>query len=70
MPKRSRNIDRIFEDGHAIAAAVAKGVDDALRRHVRAGVPAAESKGDRPVLVSPRRLAARLRANGGRKTIA
>lgn len=68
MPKtKHKDIDWIFQDERIIETAVAQGAEAALRKHVQAGVPAAEWSGDRLVMVSPRRLAARLRANGGSK---
>lgn len=51
-----------FLDYRRVEKAAAEGVYEALRRHVQAGVPASEWVDGRVVHVSPRRLAARLRA--------
>ena len=64
--ERKRNIDHLFEHGTEIDTALAEGVTNALRRHLREGIAAVEVKGKEIVRVSPRRIAARLRANGGK----
>jgi hypothetical protein len=69
MAKRKRkDIDRLMRSSRAIQKAATKGVIEALRRHVQAGVPAAEWVDGRVVWVSPRRLAARLKVIDGGKT--
>jgi hypothetical protein len=62
----AKDIDRLMRSPHVVKEAAAEGVSQALRRHVQAGVPAVESVGGRLVEVTPRRLAARLKGNGGR----
>ncbi|MHC5055501.1 MAG: hypothetical protein ACYTKD_12375 [Planctomycetota bacterium] len=68
MARRKRkDIDRLMMSRRVIERAAAEGVAEALRRHVQAGVPAAEWADGRLVWVTPRRLAARLRIVDGAK---
>lgn len=64
--RKRKDIDRLMRSRRVIERAAAEGVNDALRRHVEAGVPAAEWADGRLVQVTPRRLAARLRGNSGK----
>ena len=65
--RKRKDIDRLMRSRRVIERAAAEGVTQALRRHVEAGVATAEWSGGRVVQVTPRRLAARLKGDGGRK---
>jgi hypothetical protein len=66
--RKLKDIDRLMRSRRVIEKAAAEGVNQALRRHVEAGVPAAEWADGRVVRVTPRRLAARLKGNGARRS--
>jgi hypothetical protein len=50
------DIDALFEDGHAIDAALTKAVRDAVLRHKRLGHPIVEWRDGRAVLTPPEQI--------------
>jgi len=49
-----------MDEGTAVDEALARGVREALRRHVQAGVPAVEWRDGKTVWVGPEELARRI----------
>ena len=60
MKNRKKSITEIFREGTPIDEALRRGVREALKRHIRAGVDAVEEVNGKIVWVTPREIKQRL----------